>query len=181
MTTATTTKIPAGVYTLDALHSSAGFEVTHNEISTFRASFGKVDATLESSDEAIKLSGAVTVDSIDVADDMLRPHLLSPEFFDAERHPEVRFSSNELEIADDGSVELRGELTINTTTNPIEARGAIKGPVVGPDDNERIALDFETVVNRHDYGMGWNMDLPDGRKVLGDDVKLIVHLELIRA
>jgi polyisoprenoid-binding protein YceI len=181
MTTATQTKVPTGTYVPDGVHSSAAFEVTHNEISTFRGTFGAVDATLESSDDGIKLSGAVKAETIDVDYPDLRAHLLSPEFFDVQRHPEMRFTSNEVEIAEDGSLELRGELTINDTTNPIEARGAIKGPVVGPDDKDHLAVDLETIVNRHDYGMGWNMDLPDGRKVLGDDVKLIVHLELVRS
>jgi polyisoprenoid-binding protein YceI len=181
MTTATQTKVPAGTYGIDPVHSSAAFEVTHNEISTFRGTFGDVDALLESNDEGIKLTGSVKAESIDVEYADLRAHLLSPEFFDVERHPEVRFSSSDLEIVDDGAVELRGELTINTITNPIDARGTLKGPVVGPDGKDHLALDFETVVDRHDFGMGWNMDLPDGRKVLGDDVKLIVHLELIRS
>ena len=181
MTTATATRIPTGAYSLDTVHSSAAFEVSHNQISTFRGSFGEVDATFDVSDDATKLTGAAKVQSIDVDYEDLRAHLLSPEFFDAERHPEVRFASTDITVGDDDSVELRGELTINATTKPIDARGAIKGPVTGPDDNTRIALDFETVVDRHDFGMGWNMDLPDGRKVLGDDVKLIVHLELIRA
>jgi polyisoprenoid-binding protein YceI len=179
MTTATRTTIPAGTYEIDSVHSSAGFEVTHNEISTFRGTFGDVRATLEAGDEGIELAGAVRADSIDVEYEDLRAHLLSPEFFDVERHPDVSFASNDLEIAGDGTVKLRGELAINAITRPVAATGELKGPVVGPDGNERIALDFETVVDRHDFGMGWNMDLPDGRKVLGDDVKLIVHLELI--
>jgi polyisoprenoid-binding protein YceI len=181
MTTATQTRIPDGTYAIDTVHSSAAFEVTHNQIATFRGSFGEVDATFHVGDDATKLTGAVKVQSIDVDYEDLRAHLLSPEFFDAERHPEVRFASTDITVGDDDSVELRGELTINTITRPIEARGAINGPITGPDDNTRIALDFEAVVDRHDFGMGWNMDLPDGRKVLGDDVKLIVHLELIRA
>jgi polyisoprenoid-binding protein YceI len=181
MTTGTTTEIPTGTYGIDSVHSSAAFEVTHNEISTFRGTFGDVGATLESSDAGIKLRGAVKAESIDVDYEDLRAHLLSPEFFDVQRHPEVRFSSTDLAIGEDGSVELRGDLSINTITKPIEASGQLKGPVVGPDNTDRFALDFETVVDRHEFGMGWNMDLPDGGKVLGDDVKLIVHLELIRA
>jgi polyisoprenoid-binding protein YceI len=180
MTTAIQTKVPAGTYGIDTVHSSAAFEVTHNEISTFRGTFADVDARLESSDQGIKLSGSVKADSIDVEYADLRGHLLSPEFFDVERHPRVGFSSTDLEVGDDGTVGLRGELTINTITKPIDARGELKGPVVGPDGKDHLALDFETVVDRHDFGMGWKMDLPDGRKVLGDDVKLIVHLELIR-
>ena len=179
MTTATQTTIPAGTYEIDSIHSSAGFEVTHNEISTFRGTFGDVSASLEARDEGIKLSGAVKADSIDVDYEDLRAHLLSPEFFDVERHPDVTFASSDVRIAEGGTVELNGELTINDITRRVAAAGELRGPVVGPDGNERVALDFETVVDRHDFGMGWNMDLPDGRKVLGDDVKLIVHLELI--
>jgi polyisoprenoid-binding protein YceI len=181
MTTASQTEIPAGTYGIDPVHSSAAFEVTHNEIATFRGTFAGIDATLESDAGGVKLTGAVKPETIDVDYEDLRAHLLSPEFFDVQRHPEVRFASSDIAIADDGSVELRGDLTINTITRSIEATGQFKGPIVDPNGNERIALDFETVIDRHDFGMGWNMDLPDGRKVLGDDVKLLVHLELIGA
>jgi polyisoprenoid-binding protein YceI len=180
MTTATQTTIPAGTHRVDTVHSTAGFEVTHNEISTFRGAFGDFDATLASGDDGITLGGSVKVESIDVDYADLRAHLLSPEFFDVERHPQLGFASSDVQIAADGSVELRGELTINSITKPLEASGQLKGPVVGPDGKDHVALDLEAVVDRHDFGMGWNMDLPDGRKVLGDDVKLIVHLELVK-
>jgi len=60
------------------------------------------------------------------------------------------------------------------------ARGEITGPLVDPADNERIGIDLETKVDRHDFGLDWQMDLPAGGKVLGDEVTLTVHLELIK-
>lgn len=180
MATTTAQRIPTGTYGIDAVHSSAGFEATHNEISTFRGTFGDVDATLEARDDALSLVGAVKAESIDVEYGDLRAHLLSPEFFDVERHPEIQFASSDLEVADDDALTLRGEFTVGGTARAVEATGALKGPVVGPDGKDHLAIDLETIVDRHDYGIGWNMDLPDGRKVLGDDIKLIVHLELIR-
>jgi polyisoprenoid-binding protein YceI len=181
MTTATKTEIPQGTYAIDRAHSSASFEVTHNQISTFRAGFTDIDATLTAEVDGRALAGAVRAESIDVTEPTeFRSHLLSPEFFDVERFPEVRFASSDIDLSDDGALTLRGELTVNDTAHALEARGSIRGPVVGPDGADRVALDLETTVDRNDLGLGWNMDLPDGRKVLEDDVRLIVHLELIK-
>ena len=73
-----------------------------------------------------------------------------------------------------------GELTIRGATRPVVARGEISGPAPGPDGNESVGIDLETKVDRHDYGLDWQMDLPNGGKTLGDDVTLTVHLELIK-
>jgi polyisoprenoid-binding protein YceI len=186
MTTSTITQqqidelIPAGSWTVDPVHSTASFEVEHNAIATFRGGFDDISVDLAAGEDGISLTGAARVESIDVREpEQLRAHLLSPEFFDAERYPEIRFAASDLRI-EDGQIVVHGDLTIKTVTKPVEARGTLRGPVVGPDGNERIAVDLETVVDRTEFGLGWNMELPDGRRVLGDDVKLIVHLELVK-
>src|SRR5688500_19157561 len=98
--TAVTDRIQAGVWDIDEAHSSAAFAVQHAGISLFRGKFTDLDAKLVVGDD-VELTGVVKVDSIDVADENIRPHLLSPEFFDAERNPEVRFSSSDVAIAGD--------------------------------------------------------------------------------
>jgi polyisoprenoid-binding protein YceI len=177
-TTATKIDIPTGTWNIDPVHSSASFEVEHNGFSLFRTSFREVDARLTSTDE-LKLDGAVPVESIDVTQPDFRAHLLSPEFFDSARHPNVEFTSDDLTVAD-GEVTLRGELTIAGKSKPVEATGAFRGPLTDPMGGERIALSLKAQVNRHEYGIGWNMDLPNGKKVLGDDVTLLVELELVK-
>ena len=177
-TTATKIEIPAGTWSVDPVHSSASFEVEHNGFSLFRTSFRELDAKLTSSDE-LKLEGAVPVESIDVTQPDFRAHLLSPEFFDSARHPNIEFSSDDLTVADD-EVTLRGELTLAGKSKPVEATGAFRGPLTDPMGGERIALSLKAQVNRHEYGIGWNMDLPNGKKVLGDDVTLLVELELVK-
>ena len=109
MTTATA--IPAGTYATDGVHSSAGFAVKHM-LSTFRGSFGTVNATVTvDEDGSARLTGTVPVTSVIVKDENLQAHLQSPEFFDAEQYPEIRFES--IEIALDGPVAtLTGDLTI---------------------------------------------------------------------
>ena len=177
-TTATKTEIPAGTWSVDAVHSSASFEVEHNGFSLFRTSFRELDAKLTSTDE-LKLEGAVPVESIDVTQPDFRAHLLSPEFFDSARHPNIEFSSDDLTVTDN-EVTLRGELTLAGKSNPVEAVGAFRGPLTDPMGGERVAISLKATVNRHEYGIGWNMDLPNGEKVLGDDVTLLVELELVK-
>ena len=114
-----------------------------------------------------------------MTEENLYGHLLSPEFFDAEQHPEIIFESKE--ISKDGDqLVVNGELTVKGNTKPVLARGGISGPLLGPDENERLGIDLETKVDRHDYGLDWQMDLPGGGGVLGDEVTLTVHLELIK-
>ena len=177
-TTATKIELPTGTWSVDPVHSSASFEVEHNGFSLFRTSFSEVDATLSTGDET-RIEGSVTVESIDVTQPDFRAHLLSPEFFDSARHPNIEFASDDVSI-DGESVTLRGELTIAGKSRPVQAAGAFRGPLTDPMGGERVALSLKAQVNRHEYGIGWNMDLPNGKKVLGDDVTLDVVLELVK-
>ncbi|MDQ3729543.1 MAG: YceI family protein [Actinomycetota bacterium] len=179
----TTTKakieIPAGTWKIDPVHSTASFEVEHNGFSLFRTSFGELEATLTADEDSTRIEGRVAVESIDVSQPDFRAHLLSPEFFDAARHSHIEFVSDDLST-DGESFALRGELTIAGKSNPVEAMGALRGPLTDAFGGERISLSLETTVDRHEYGIGWNMDLPNGKKVLGDGVKLLVELELVK-
>jgi len=167
---------PAGTWTADKVHSSIGFEVEHM-VSTFRGRFEDYDAQLVDG----KLVGTVAVPSVRVYDENLEGHLLSPEFFDAELHPEVRFESSELTIDGDGNVRLEGELTIKGTTKPVTGHGRyvdVKADMTG---GERVGLALEATVDRREFGLNWNAPLPKGGFVLGNDVTLVVALELVKA
>jgi polyisoprenoid-binding protein YceI len=169
--------LPEGKWTSDPVHSSVGFSVKHMGAGTFRGSFDEYDVSLSEIDDAPRLTGSARVESVDVKDENLKGHLLSPEFFDAERHPEITFVAREVRADGDGVV-VEGDLTVNGFTRAVDARGSISGPVEALGGGQRIGIDLETVVDRHDFGLDWNADLPGGGKVLGDDVTLTVHLEL---
>ena len=170
--------IPTGTWQSDPVHSSAGFAVKH-VVGTFRGTFNDFAATLSDASGSPQLSGRAKVESVHVSDENLYGHLQSPEFFDAEKHPEIIFESKE--ISQDGDkLTIEGELTVKGITKAVTARGEVSGPAPGPADSERLGIDVETIVNRHDYGLDWQMDLPGGGKTLGDDVTLTVHVELIK-
>ena len=73
-----------------------------------------------------------------------------------------------------------GELTIKGITRPVEARGRVGQPIEDPMGNQHTSVALETVIDRTDFGLGWQMDLPGGGAVLANDVKLLVSLELVK-
>jgi polyisoprenoid-binding protein YceI len=170
--------VPTGTWQSDPVHSHVGFAVKH-VVGTFRGSFGEFEATLSDASGQPQLSGRVPAESVQVKEENLQGHLLSPEFFDVEKTPEISFQSTGIK-AEDGQVVIDGELTVKGITKPVVARGELNGPAAGPDGNDRIGLDLETKVDRHHYGLDWQMELPGGGKTLGDEVTLSVHLELIK-
>lgn len=179
MSTAIASRIPTGAWSVDKVHSRVGFEVEHLGMSDFRGSFDDYDARLVAGFDGFSVEGKARVESVNVADEQLEGHLLSPEFFDAERHAEIGFRSTAFELADDGALTVEGELTIRGTTERVEARGRVGEASIDPAGNNRIGIELETTVDRHRFGLDWNADLPNGRKALGEDVRLTVTLELV--
>jgi polyisoprenoid-binding protein YceI len=167
------TAIPAGTWTADKVHSTIGFEVEHM-VSTFRGRFEDYDAQLADG----KLVGTVAVPSIKVYDENLEAHLQSPDFFDAQLHPELRFESRDIAIGDDGEVTLEGDLTIKGVTKPVTATGRYVHVEADMGGGERIGLALEATVDRREFDLNWNAPLPKGGFALANDVKLIVELEL---
>jgi polyisoprenoid-binding protein YceI len=165
------TAIPAATYAGDPIHSTFGFQVRHNGVQLFRGSFDDVAVSLTSDGEALSIEGSAKVDSIVVRIADLKGHLLSDDFFAADKHPEIAGED----------VEVEGELTIKGITNHVVAKGTLTGPVTGIAGAPVLGLALETVVDRTQYGLTWNADLPSGGKVLGNDVKIVVEAELVKA
>lgn len=171
-------KVPAGTYAVDPVHSSINFAITHNGVATFRSGFDTYEAQLRGGD-APKLEGTVDVASVKIDEEQLKGHLLSPGFFDAGRYPQLRFSSSELSVAEDGTVTLRGELEIRGEVREVEASG--KFGRLGADlaGNARVGLSVAATVDRRNFGLDWNAELPSGGEVLDYEVSIAVELELV--
>ena len=167
-----------GTWQVDPVHSTVGFEVAYMA-GTFKGEFREIAATLTVDGESARLEGSAKVASVDVKDENLSAHLQSPDFFDAERNPELRFTADDVDLSSD-EVTARGELTIKGVTRPIVARGTLTEPAVTFGDVEKVGLELEAVVDRTQYGLNWNAPLPKGGFALADDVKLIVELELAK-
>lgn len=171
-------KVPAGTWTVDPVHSSVAFSITHNQVATFRSKFDSYEATLTGGD-APRLVGSVDIQSIDIDEAQLKGHLMSPDFFDTERHPKLNFTSTRLDVAEDGSVRLAGELEIKGNVREVEATGRFGELGADLGGKPRVALSVSTAVDRRDFGIEFNADLPSGGQVLEWEVAIDVDLELI--
>jgi polyisoprenoid-binding protein YceI len=169
------TALPTGTWQLDPVHSTVGFSVKHMVVANFRGGFGTFDVTLDENG----LQGTVDVASISVSEPNLNGHLLSPDFFDAERNPQLSFRSTAIRISDD-ELDIDGELTLKGVTRPVTIAGTVSGPVTHAfDGSSRLGLELETIIDRTTYGLDWNAPLPTGGFAVGNDVKLRAELELV--
>ena len=173
MSTATTAL--AGTYTADPVHSSFGFAVRYQGVSLYRGTLDDVAATLTDG----TLEGSAKVESISITQpEQFRAHVLSGEFFDAETHPEVTFTSSDVDLREDGTAVVNGELTIKGITKPVTATGTWTAPAADAFGNTRGHLQLEAVIDRTQWDMNWNMPLPSGAKALANEVTLTVDLSL---
>jgi polyisoprenoid-binding protein YceI len=175
ITTEAVQAVPAGIWKSDPVHSSVGFAVQHMGVTPFRGTLSRFEAVLAGD----QLVGSAAVESIQTADENLTAHLLSPEFFDAERHPELRFESTDIRREGDDLV-VDGALTLKGVPRPVELRGTATGPIDDPYGNHRVGIELETTIDRRDFGIDWNAELPGGGQVLANDVQLTARLELVQ-
>jgi polyisoprenoid-binding protein YceI len=170
---------PPGTWRLDKVHSSIAFQVPYLA-GAFNGTFREFEGTLDLADDGAALTGAAKVASVDVKDDNLSAHLQSPDFFDAESHPELRFTSDRIAL-DGESVRVAGEIEIKGVKRAIEATGAAHGPVSNLQGDDSLRLQLTTTIDRTEFGVSWNAELPGGGKALSDDVTILAELYFVKA
>lgn len=179
MISTTLTLAPAGTWRLDPVHSRVDFEVRYLA-GTFKGEFHEIRAELAVDGERASLEGTAKVASVDVKDENLSAHLQSPEFFDAERHPELRFTTEDIRLDGEGKVSVDGKLTIRGVTRPVRVTGTVTAPIVDAYGNDRIGLNLVTSVDRTDFGVDWNQPLPSGDPALANDVTILAELQFVK-
>ena len=93
---------------------------------------------------------------------------------------EITFRSYEVRLREDGEVLVLGLLTVKGISRPIAASGTYQLPVVDPFGATRAAMELHAVIDRREWGMGWQMPLPQGGEALGWEIELLAHLELVK-
>ncbi|HEX6698465.1 MAG TPA: YceI family protein [Solirubrobacteraceae bacterium] len=170
----------AGTYAAQPVPSTFAFAVRHSGVFWFRGSLSDVAATLRADGDTLALEGSARVDSISVVEPAaMRASVLGPEFFDAERHPEILFRSTAVRLADYGRAEVEGELTIRGITRPVTATGYYASPREST-FGEIAGLELQTSFDRRDFGFDWQMKLPGGGDAVGWEVEVDIDLLFIR-
>jgi len=171
-----------GTFEADPDHSSFLFAIKHMKVSSFRAAFTDVRARLVGDDDGLTLEGRARVESVSIQNPPeFREHVVNgADFFDARNHPEIVFRSSAVELDESGAARVEGELDIKGISRPVTAAGTYQPPVEDPYGSVRTAIELTATVDRRDWDMNWQMPLPKGGDVLGYEVELTVHLELIK-
>jgi len=182
ISTAKSTLVPTGTWSVDPAHSSVGFSVKHLGIATVRGKFEDFEGTLVigEGDETARAYGTVQGVSINTGDAGRDEHLRSADFFGVEQNPELRFESTQITPVDDETFEIAGDLTMNGVTNPITLTAEVQGEETDPWGNERVALEVTGQLNRGDWNMTFNQALGSGNLLVGEKVKLQLDIAAIK-
>ena len=169
---------------IDPAHSSAQFSVRHMAISTVRGAFSKVTGSVVFDDKDVSKSTVdVTIDanSVDTRVPDRDNDLRSEKFFDVAHYPSITFKSRKVEQLAPGKLKVTGDLTIRGTTKEVvlDVEGPA-APMKDPWGNTRTAANATTKINRQDFGVKWNATLDNGGVVVGDDVSIIIDVELVK-
>jgi len=182
ISTAKSTLVPTGTWSVDPAHSSVGFSVKHLGIATVRGKFEDFEGTLVigEGDETARAYGTVQGVSINTGDAGRDEHLRSADFFGVEQNPELRFESTQITPVDDETFEIAGDLTMNGVTNPITLTAEVQGEETDPWGNERVALEVTGQLNRGDWNMTFNQALGSGNLLVGEKVKLQLDIAAVK-
>jgi polyisoprenoid-binding protein YceI len=181
-TTSSSAVVPTGTWSVDPAHSKVGFAVKHMGIATVRGEFTDFGGTIEISEDlsAAKAYGTVKVESVDTNEPQRDAHLRSPDFFDAEQYPELRFESTSIEALDDEEFRITGNLTLHGVTNEVVLHAGFQGTDIDPWGNERIGLEITGQLSRGDYDMKFNQALGSGNMLVSDKVKLALDISAVK-
>jgi polyisoprenoid-binding protein YceI len=182
MSATAATLIPTGTWAVDKAHSKVGFAVKHMGIATVRGEFTDFEGTLEIGDDLSTATarGTIAVGSVDTNEPQRDEHLRSPDFFDAEQHPQLAFESTSIEALDDEAFRITGNLTIHGVTNEVVLHGDVQGTDVDPWGNDRVGLEVTGQISRGDYGMTFNQALGSGNMLVSDKVKLVLDISAVK-
>jgi len=173
---------PRTLWDIDTSHARAGFKVRHLMVAHVRGELGPVTGSVwidEKNPDRSRVEVQIDVRGINTREPARDEHLRSADFFDAERHPQVKFVSTSVKPGRDGKLELTGELTIKETTRSITLEvDPITPAITDPWGKTRRGATASGKLNRKDFGLQWNMALEAGGFVVGDEVQIEIEVEL---
>jgi polyisoprenoid-binding protein YceI len=169
------------VWTIDPVHSGVGFTIRHF-VSRVRGKFKDVKGTIAAEPEAWQ-NGTIDVEiatsSISTDNDRRDNHLRSGDFFAADSFPTITFRSTRIDRTGDDA-KIHGNLTIRGVTKPVVLDGHFTG-LMKAAQGDRVGFEASTTVNRLDYGVKWNRAVEGGGAMLGDEVRIEIAVEAVRA
>ena len=178
-----TTQQAATVWGIDKSHSHINFKVKHLMITTVTGSLTNYECTVETQGEDFSESRIVfsaETKSINTGDAQRDGHLITGDFFDADNHPKISFSSTGMERDSHGKFILNGDLSMHGVTNPVKLNVEFAGIAKDPWGNAKAGFSIEGKISRKDWGLTWNAALEAGGMLVSDEVKIQCDVQLVK-
>jgi polyisoprenoid-binding protein YceI len=173
----------SGEYTFDTAHSTIGFVARHAMVTKVRGAFNEFEGTITvDGANPADSSAAATVKtaSVDTRNEQRNGHLLSGDFFEQDKYPDMTFRSTGVKVGDDDTFVLTGDLTVKDVTRPVDFDVEFTGVAVDPFGNTRIGFEAKTTVSRKDFGMTWNAALETGGVLVSDKIQIELEISAIK-
>ncbi len=178
--TAVSTAISAGHWTLDPTHTEIGFSVRHI-MSKVRGKFDAFEGTLVTAEDITASAVNVSVDlnSINTGTAGRDDHLRSGDFFEVEKYPSMTFASTSVVRNDDANFVVTGDLTIKGVTKPVALDVEFFGEGSDPWGGTRVGVEATAEISRKEFGIDFNIPLEGGKVVIGDKISIHINAEAV--
>ena len=174
----------AGTWAIDTAHSAAHFSVRHMMVSTVRGSFGKIEGSVELDERDVTQSviqAAIDAGSIGTGVEARDNHLRSADFFDVAKYPTITFKSKRITKEADGRLKAVGDLTMHGVSREVTLDvDPLSQAVEDGRGGRRTGTSASTRINRKDFGLTWNRVLETGGLTVGEEVAIIIDVQLIQ-
>ena len=172
-------------WSIDQAHTEIGFKVRHLMISNVKGIFKIFDGSIYTTGKdftKVEIDFWIDPTSIETGDSKRDEHLKSSDFFDAEKHRQIIFTSSTIDKADHNGIhELWGELTMIGITKNIKLSVEFGGIINDPWGNEKAGFTLTGKINRSDWGLVWNTTIEAGGVMVADEISILCEIELINA
>jgi polyisoprenoid-binding protein YceI len=171
----------AGVYAIEAAHTSVEFVGRHLMITKVRGRFEDVRGQITIDEEPTKshVEVEIGVASVSTGNSDRDGHLRSADFFDVEQYPTIRFASTAVKPVRANAWEVVGDLTVHGVTKPVILQVDFDGGGASPMGDQRIGFSASTDIDREDFGLTWNVALETGGVLVGKSVRVELAVQAI--
>jgi polyisoprenoid-binding protein YceI len=185
---ATPNELPG--WTFEPGHTEAGFRARHMMVTWVHGLFKDIHGKLYLDwDQPLtaSFSGEIDATKLWTGQPERDAHLRSADFFDVEKHPRITFAGRLIERTGDISFKAQAELTIRGITRPVRMDvsylGQWKTPFWVGDENKglltRVGFEAKTRINRHDFDVSWQDEIPGGGVVVSNEIDVVLDVEAI--
>jgi polyisoprenoid-binding protein YceI len=149
-------------------------------VSKVRGRFTEFEGTLTVADNPLdsRAEAVIEASSVVTGDETRDNHLRSNDFFEVDKHQQIKFVSTAVRPAG-ADYEVDGDLTIKGVTRPVTLAVEFNGVSPDPWGGQRAGFSASTEINRNDFGVTFNMPLEGGGVVVGEKIKINLEIEAV--